>query len=118
MNTPVVSLASSIATYLRTLSPRARQRTLDAADVASALAEHAATVAAHPGVEVRTRLHGGYLPNSYMGGESDRVQIETDAQGRTTYHVSRTYAEHTAHGRGDTLRTWTVTAGGALSRAA
>lgn len=64
------------------------------------------------------RLHGGYLPNSYMGGESDRVQIETDAQGRTTYHVSRTYAEHTAHGRGDTLRTWTVTAGGAMKRAA
>ena len=110
-------LATAIAAYLRTVAPRARQRTLDITDVVDALAEHAGAVAANPGVTVRTRVHGGYLPNAYKGGESDRVQIDTDASGSTTYHVSRAPAEHTACARGDVLRTWTITAGGALKRA-
>ena len=118
MNTSI-EFCSAVASHLRTVAPLARTRTLDADDIAAALSEHAEIVAANPGATVRTRLIGGYVCNSYgYAGESDRFEVETDGQGRTTFHASRTYAEKRAHGRGDTLRTWTVGAGGGLKRAA
>lgn len=119
MNTSPVSFASLVVAHLRALAPKARTRTLDTVDVDAALREHAETVAANPGVAVRTRLVGGFVPNSYgYRAESDRFEIETDARGRTTYVATRTGAESRSFGRGDALRTWLLTPGGALKRAA
>jgi len=111
--------ANAVASYLRSLAPRARSRIVDASDIEAALHEHAATVAANPGVTVRTRVVGGFVPNSYgYKADCDRFEVETDAQGRTTYAASRTWAESRAYGKGSLLRTWLVTPGGALKHAA
>lgn len=111
--------AEAIADYLRSLSPRARTRTVDVGDVVWAFEEHAKVIAANPDTIVRTRLVGGFVANSYIGkADADRVEIETDASGRTTYSVSRTWAEKRAYGKGDEIRTWLVTAAGGLKRAA
>ena len=84
-----------------------------------ALDAHAEAVAANPGVAVQTRLVGGYVPNSYgYRAEADRFEVVTDAQGRTTYSATRAWAESKSFGRGDLLRTWTLTAGGQMRRAA
>ena len=118
MNT---SFASLVVAYLSTVAPKARTRTLDEVEVEGALREHAETVAANPGVAVRTRLVGGYVPNGYgYKAEGDYLQVETDAQGRTTYVVTRNAwgAPSASYGRGDACRTWLVTPGGALKRAA
>lgn len=114
MNTSLASLAHA---YLRSLAPKARSRTVDAAEIAEALAAHEAAVAANPGTAIRTRLVGGFVPNSYgYRADADRVEIETDAQGRTVWNVSRAWAESRPYGNGDLLRVWTLTAGGALKR--
>ena len=111
--------AEAIVDYLRALSPRARTRTVDIGDVVWAFEEHARVVAANPDTIVRTRLVGGFVANSYVGkADSDRVEIETDAAGRTTYSVTRTWAEKRAYGKGDEIRTWLVTAAGGMKRAA
>ncbi len=121
MNTSPVSFASLVVAHLRAIAPKARTRTLDTVDVDAALREHAETVAANPGVAVRTRLVGGFVPNGYgYKAEGDYLQIETDAQGRTTYVATRRAwgAPSASYGRGDALRTWLLTPGGALKRAA
>lgn len=111
--------AEAIVDHLRVLSPRARTRTVDVGDVVWALDEHAKVIAANPNTIVRTRLVGGFVANSYEGkADADRVEIETDAAGRTTYSVTRTWAEKRAYGKGDEIRTWLVTAAGGLKRAA
>ncbi len=111
--------AEIITDYLRSLSPRARTRTVDVGDVVWAFEEHAKVIAANPDTIVRTRLVGGFVANSYVGkADADRVEIETDANGRTTYSVTRTWAEKRAYGKGDEIRTWLVTAAGWLKRAA
>lgn len=114
-----VSFASLAHTYLRSLAPRARSRTLEVSEIDAALRVHAETVAANPGAAVKTRAVGGFVPNSYgYRADADRFEIETDAKGRTTYVASRAFAESRSFGRGDTLRTWTLTPGGAMKRAA
>jgi len=111
--------AEAIADYLRALSPRARTRIVDAGDIVWALEEHARVIAANPDTIVRTRLVGGFVANSYVGkADADRIEVETDASGRTTYNVSRTWAEKRSYGKGDEIRTWLVTAAGGLKRAA
>lgn len=111
--------AEAIVDYLRALSPRARTRTVGIGDVVRAFDEHARIIAANPNTIVRTRLVGGFVANSYMGkADADRVEIETDAAGRTTYSVTRTWAEKRAYGKGDEIRTWLVTSAGGLKRAA
>lgn len=111
------TLASLISSYLRTLSPKARTRTVSADEIADAISAHETAVAANPGTVIRTRLVGGFVPNSYgHRADADRVEIETDAQGRTTWNVSRAWAESRAYGKGDELRVWTITPGGAMKR--
>lgn len=110
-------LASVAASYLRTLAPKARTRTVSASEIAEAIYAHETAVSANPGVTIRTRLVGGFVPNSYgYAADADRVEIETDAEGRTTWCASRARAESKAHGRGDALRVWTVTPAGAPRR--
>lgn len=111
--------AEAIVDYLRALSPRARTRTVDIGDVVWSFEKHAKVIAANPNTIVRTRLVGGFVANSYVGkADSDCVEIETDTAGRTTYSVTRTWAEKRAYGKGDEIRTWLVTAAGGLKRAA
>ena len=113
------AFAETIVAYLRSLAPRARTRTVGVGDVEWAFNEHATVVAANPDAIVRTRIVGGFVANSYVGkADSDRIEVETDAAGRTTYPVSRTWAEKRAYGKGDEIRTWLVTAAGGLKRAA
>jgi hypothetical protein len=118
MNTSI-EFAALVVSFIRATSPRANVRLLALADVEFAIAQHAATVAANPGARVRTRLVGGYVANSYgYRAEADRFEVETDAEGRSTFTAARAWAESKAHGRGDLTRTWIVSAAGAMKRAA
>lgn len=111
------SLASAISAHIRSLSPRAKTRTVDADEIFEALEAHDAALVANPGQHVRTRLVGGFVPNSYgHSADADRVEIDTAADGTTTFTASRAYAESRSFGKGDTLRVWLVTAGGAVKR--
>ena len=109
-----MTTADTIAHDLRQNAPRARRRTLDASDIASAIAEHRAVADANPGATVTTRVVGGYVPGSYgFRAECDRVEITTNPEGRTTYSVGRATCEVRPFGKGPRVRSWLMTPGGA-----
>ena len=106
--------ADTLAHDLRQNAPRARRRTLDAAEIASAIAEHHAITSANPGATVTTRIVGGYVPRSYaFRADCDRVEITTDPEGRMTYSVGRATCEVRPFGKGPRVRSWLMTPGGA-----
>ena len=103
MNT-APEFVTPVAAFRRAAAPRARTRTLAAANVAGALGAHTYAVACLPGETVVTTVVGGYVANSYgSAAESDRLRLTTTPDGGTTYEAGRVGAASRPYGRGPAL---------------
>ena len=95
---------------LRTASPKARTRTLDADDIAQGIRDHlkhARRLAkTDPTRTVTTTLRGGYVPNGYRyAAESDDVRITGTRAADVVVVATRARAQSRAHGIGPELVT-------------
>ena len=104
----IAQTATAAAAELRQKAPRARQRTLDADDIANAInlhLKHAQKVAkGDPTRVTMTVLRGGFVPNSYRGrAECDEVTIIGLEPDGLSVACSRVWAQSRSYGRGALL---------------
>lgn len=103
----IASIAAETAATLRETAPRARERTLDAADIEAAIRQHLKAARREPtGNTVTTTARGGYVPNGYKyRADCDVVDITGRRVGDLQVSAGRGWAQKRAYGAGDTVIT-------------
>ena len=104
----IATIAAAAAAALRSESPRAKSRTLDASEIEYAIRQHLRVARRLRRTDadrtVRTTLTGGHVPNSYRyRADADHVAIEGETARDLKIHTCRTYAQRRPNGDGSTL---------------